>query len=153
MHFNIIQLDTGKIPRDERITNFSLCDDTLLARKSDYVDDPIPYDEDLHKVIKHELSPFATVCRKKRTVTFRDRETVMKNLTKRIDRVFRKFMKESKKGRVNYWSLVNELEGGTGADLIYINGYCHRLYDVLEDYLKGYLPKELHIGGIISAHI
>lgn len=67
MHFNIIQISPNRVSKEDRIDEFSICEDPLVDMETKYAGDKKKY-SNVIGTIKEELRPFATVNVRRRTI-------------------------------------------------------------------------------------
>ena len=154
-YFNVIQISATKPSKDQYICKSSLYEDNLYLSESDWGEDALTREqiEDALKKIQVQLKPFATVNRKKETITFKSPDIVKKNYMKQVETAIKTFQKKMQEGayisaELNLRHDISELSSG---DLFY-TGCCQKLASIITDYLSGYLPKTIYIGAILKAH-
>ena len=148
MYSHIIQVSSKTVKKKMHITFFDIVDDPYLSTHSDWHGSGCEFKE-IADELSRELRPYAFVNKTKRTITFKKPGTVRQRLRKNILDAFRK----DKENSLTYGQLMDHLEscGASNVLLTYGEGQqsCHPLREALDDYIRGKLPKVLHIGGII----
>ena len=153
MHFNIIQISTERIHKDNYINEESLYDDPVVLQETDYAGEEKEYHEVI-KNIKNELAPFATVNIRKRTIRFRSQQAVHRKFIKATNATINTFRKEMSEKR--YWQAECKLRHGVTEpfeiDDLFYTDHAKKFSQVISDYLGGYISRTLYIGAILDAH-
>ena len=155
MHFDIIQISTHKIAKDDYITHSDICEDELYLSESDWGGDERTGDDVTYSLegLKKAIKPFATVNVKGKTIRFHEPEVVKREWLKTVNANVEAFKKNLAEER--YPTAEFELYDDSrklGVDVLFCNYYCMTLSRVIAEYLGGYIPQTLHIGAILDAH-
>ena len=154
-HFNVIQICKEKPTKDDWIAGHDLYEDGLFMSESDYGGDTLTAQERIEALesIKRQLSPYATVSTKNKTIRFRKPEIVKRRWLADVKRAYKEFEKNVKKGKfyISEYRLRQDIAELSSGDLFY-DGYCRKFAAIVGDYLAGYLPQTLYIGAILDAH-
>ena len=152
-HFKIIQLDRDPVTEDNVMTEEDVNEDALLLMSSDGWE---PDDEpDAFQNVKSRLSKIGKVLIRKKTFTFTEKETLLKNYTESMESVFRNWRSkiESKQFTMGEFQLRTDVREACGVDdLFYYDGYLHNASGLIADFLAGYVPEKMHIGAIFDCH-
>ncbi len=151
--FKIIQLSGKPIPEEEHISGSDIYDDELFNMESDYGGDKLEYGEVIDDIAE-DLKEVADIDKEKRTLTFKDKETVKAILRDHVRCCCDRFMERTEEGR---WStaetnLRHEIVEPCGIRHHFHTGYCQKASTVLADYIAGFNPQTMYIGGILYAH-
>lgn len=151
--YRIIQLSSSPIKEEDHITDCDICEDALFLMESDWGGDTLEYDEAIDDIAE-DLKEVADIDKEKRTLTFKDKETVKAILRDHVRRCCDRFMKGTEEGRwsTSEWELRREITEPCGIDHHFHIGYCQKASTVLADYIAGYNPQTMYIGGILYAH-
>lgn len=151
-HFNIIQLMPEKDA--DRINENALYEDHYFHARCDYGGNEKEYAEVID-TIKRELRPVAFVNKRKRTITFKSKNSVREYLIRNARKAVNELAKTLRTGKGEIssdWALRSRLEGvGCCEDFFHLD-YCRPLSDILLDYYHGYIPKTMYIGTILNGH-
>lgn len=162
-NFLVIQISKEKIEKDDHIDSYSLYNcgltestDPLIAERSDYGGDEREF-KDVAKRIQNDLRPIATVNIRKKTITFKPKEILMKMYMSYLDKVVKKHKAIAKeKGIIKHYDLKTAVEDVFGIDLVFHGTtsytYCMTSGYLFAEYMNGYIPQVLHIGAILSCH-
>lgn len=162
-NFLVIQISEEKIEKDEHIDSYSIYNcgltesaDPLIAERSDYGGDERKF-KDVAKRIQHDLRPIATVNIRKKTITFKPKEVLMKRYMSYLNKVVKEHKAIAKeKGLIKHYNLKTAIEDVFGIDLVFRGTtsytYCMTSGYLLAEYMNGYIPRVLHIGAILSCH-
>lgn len=151
--FRIIQLSSEPIKEEDHITDCNICEDALFLMESDWGGDTLEYGEVIDDIAE-DLKEVADIDKEKRTLTFKDKETVKAILRDHVRRCCDRFMERTEEGR---WStaetnLRHEIVEPCGIRHHFHTGYCQKASTVLADYIAGFNPQTMHIGAILYAH-
>lgn len=154
---NIIQISAQKITKDTKMSFDDICEDELFKSWCDYGGEERSGD-DLKNALRNiqaDLLPFAKVNLQKKTISFKDKETVKAKWLEHVDKVYRQFVKSVKEGHTCTAEYVfrNGVSGLTTNDIYFNGSYCCGLSALIAEYLSGYLPGTLHIGSVLYGHI
>lgn len=153
MNINIIQIITDKDYRKDRISESDLLEDNYYLERTDYGGEPKEYKEEIEYIAKY-LRPVAFVNKQKRTITFKSKKTVTETILKGMRTAVRRAHDSFRKGEgySSFYSVENDIGGLCLTDDIFYLNYCRPLMDILQDYVKGYIPRTVWIGSILNGH-
>lgn len=149
----VIQLDTKPVPEHEQISFCVLEDDNLYLSRCDY-DMESRAIEEVDEWISDSFGEIATVDVAKRTLTFRDKDTVRNAWMERIRNAYDTLMESVPQGRYatpEYFFRTEVTRLGIDSLPFYF-GYCHNPSELVADYLQGTIPDTLHIGAVLEGH-
>lgn len=158
MHFNLIEISSTSIPRKDCHDCINgLYDDPTFIAHADHGGEPVmDYEKELYDVAA-DLAEVATVNRRKRTIRFHSKKSVIRAILRSESKAFRNRRKELlETGKSNTSYLVTKIERACRITNLYyradgINS-CFTGSELIDDYLNGYLPQTIHIGRIADAH-
>ncbi len=151
--YKIIQLSDKPVSEEEHITGRDIYEDALFLMESDWGGDTLEYGEAIDDIAE-DLKKVADIDKEKRTLTFKDKETVKTVLREHVRRCCERFMEETEKERwsIAEYNLRSEITEPCGIDDLLHIGYCQKASTILADYIAGYHPQTMYIGGILYAH-
>ena len=153
MHKKLIQLAANKVGKNEHIDYMDICEDALFLEESDWGGDEENYEETFD-YIKMEFEDVATVNKRKRTITFKDRETIKEMWKEHIKTTCKNAFKKIDEGQNcnAEYMLRKDMNEPFGMGGIYYFDYCRKASSLIADYLAGYIPQTVHIGAILDYH-
>lgn len=151
--YKIIQLSNKPVSEEEHITDRDIYEDALFLMESDWGGDTLEYGETIDSIAE-DLKQIADIDKEKRTLTFKDKETIKTILRDHVRRCCDRFMERTEEGR---WStsemeLRHEIVEPCGIKHHFHIGCSQKMSTVLADYIAGYNPQTMHIGAILYAH-
>lgn len=154
-HFNVIQICKEKPTKDDWISGNDIYEDGLFMSETDWGGDTLTAQERINALdsIKKQLSRYAMVNVRKKTIRFRKPEIVKRRWLADVRKACKEFEKNVKKGvfYISEYRLRQDIAELSSGDLFY-DGYCKKFAAIVGDYLAGYLPQTLYIGAILGAH-
>lgn len=154
-HFNVIQICKEKPTKDDWISGNDIYEDGLFMSETDWGGDTLTAQERINALdsIKKQLSRYAMVNVRKKTIRFKKPEIVKRLWLSDVRKAYKEFAKRIKEGSfsTSEYRLRQDIAELSSGDLFY-DGYCKKFASVVSDYLAGYLPQTLYIGAILDAH-
>lgn len=152
MHFDIIQLGRERVPAGAFITEECLYEDELINSRTNYYGDPKDFDKEADRLAR-VFKPFAKLDRKNRTITFIGKATLVKKLKKYVGEETKKFSATIGKKSMSCWQLQRNIDNAFDTDDLFFLGYGMTAMDLIGDYIDNIIPKTLHIGAVLDAHL
>ena len=151
--YRIIQLSSDPIKEEDHITDCNICEDALFLMESDWGGDTLEYEDEIDDIAS-SFEEVADIDKDARTITFKDKDTIKEILREHVRKCCERFMKDTAEGRwtTAEYSLRSEITEPCGIDNLLHIGYCQKASTVLADYIAGYHPQTMYIGGILYAH-
>jgi len=154
-HFNVIQICKEKPSKYDWISGNDIYEDGLFMSETDWGGDTLTAQERINALdsIKKQLSRYAMVNVRKKTIRFKKPEIVKRLWLADVRKAYKEFAKRIKEGSfsTSEYRLRQDITELSSGDLFY-DGYCKKFASVVSDYLAGYLPQTLYIGAILDAH-
>ena len=153
-HLKIIQISDKPVAKDEYIDCYDIQDSPEVSLRCDYFGEKLDRKEALPS-IKEMMKGFADVNEKTGKVVFKDREEVKRMYAEHIRKVTDKALDRISDNACGFYDISSDLEEFQGIKSLFYKGdkgYAMTASYLIGEYLNGWIPQKVYIGGVLDGH-